>query len=481
MKIGLDMHGVLSDWETMTPIVHELRAEGHELYVVSGAPERELRWELEQLGYQTEWFSGIYSIIDYLLDIQAPGKIWHNEKGWWYDDNCEPRDPNNYWWKTKAEICELHGIEILLDDQIAYKQGYLQVGRFALYSTFKSFKKGWRDPSSFLLQIVVWYILAPPPKMVWKDDMSVQKMEPPTGMIFYMDVTCNPNKEPVSEERQRELSLISALHKLYPHIGLAQARRFLIDSNWDWCKAVKLAKNYKKVILYKEQKDPAESSVVQMRLTINKNRGNKMAKILYLAVDMQKDFMDQDGALYVTGSEEIKSNIKKLATKMDKIATHKFYTMDWHEEDDSELSDNPDFINTFPPHCIAGTRGAWLIPQAVGNDEYPDEREFMDENVLVFYKNQFSVFEGNDSFLDSLNAFAYFDEIYVAGVSGDVCVKHAIDGLLEHKGKEFDFGTLYIIEDCIASINSEEFEQYMNELSYNHEFVKFRVVNEIEE
>ncbi len=63
----------------------------------------------------------------------------------------------------------------------------------------------------------------------------------------------------------------------------------------------------------------------------------------------------------------------------------------------------------------------------------------------------------------------------------DVCVKHAIDGLLEHKGKEFDFGTLYIIEDCIASINSEEFEQYMNELSYNHEFIKFRVVNEIED
>ena len=157
-------------------------------------------------------------------------------------------------------------------------------------------------------------------------------------------------------------------------------------------------------------------------------------KTLYLAVDMQRDFMDQDGALYVTGSEEIKNNIKKLATKMDKIATHKFYTMDWHEEDDSELSDNPDFINTFPPHCIAGTRGAWLIPQAVGNDEYPDEREFMDENVLVFYKNQFSVFEGNDSFLDSLNAFAYFDKIYVAGVSGDVCVKYVIDGLIEHKG-----------------------------------------------
>lgn len=63
----------------------------------------------------------------------------------------------------------------------------------------------------------------------------------------------------------------------------------------------------------------------------------------------------------------------------------------------------------------------------------------------------------------------------------DVCVKHAIDGLIEHKGKEFDFGTLYIIEDCIASINSDKFEQYMDDLYYKYEFVKFRKVNEIEE
>lgn len=136
MKIALDIHGVLSDWEFMTPIVHELIAEGHELYVVSGAPERELRWELEQLGYQTEWFSGIYSIIDYLLDIQAPGKIWHNEKGWWYNDNFrEPRDPNNYWWKTKAEICEWHNIDVLIDDQEKYKQEYLK-DKLQVYSWF---------------------------------------------------------------------------------------------------------------------------------------------------------------------------------------------------------------------------------------------------------------------------------------------------------------------------------------------------------
>jgi len=93
-------------------------------------------------------------------------------------------------------------------------------------------------------------------------------------------------------------------------------------------------------------------------------------KILFIAVDMQKDFMDRDGKLYVQGSEEIKNNIKDLSKKMDKLATHIFYTMDWHEENDPEFSDNPDFIKTFPPHCIAGTRGAWLIPESIVGNIY---------------------------------------------------------------------------------------------------------------
>lgn len=268
MKIALDIHGVLNDWKFMYPIVHELIAEGHELYVVSGAPKRELEKEIVELGYQVEWFKGVYSIIDWLLDNNAPGKIWHNEKGWWYNDDVR-------WWKTKAEIAEFYGIDILLDDQEKYKQGYLKPGTFTLYSTFKAFK-GWKDPSSFLLKIASYYRPAPPWKLVAKEDIPVQKLEPPTGMIFYMDPTFkDPNKEPVSEERQKELSLISALHKVYPHIGLAQARRFLIDSNWDWCKAVKLAKNYKKVMLYKEEKDLSESSVVSITVDVDKNRNTQ--------------------------------------------------------------------------------------------------------------------------------------------------------------------------------------------------------------
>jgi nicotinamidase/pyrazinamidase len=208
------------------------------------------------------------------------------------------------------------------------------------------------------------------------------------------------------------------------------------------------------------------------------NKEIKM-KTLYLAVDMQKDFMDHDGALYVTGSEEIKSNIKKLATKMDKIATHKFYTMDWHEEDDSELSDNPDFKTTFPPHCIAGTKGAWLIPQAIGEDTYPDENDFLDDRTLVFYKNEFSVFKGNEDFLNSLNAFAYFDKIYIAGVVWEFCVTAVIEGLLKYKSKQFDFEQLYIVSDCIVAMNEDKYQIDLRNLQAEYPFVHIVTQDEI--
>lgn len=202
-----------------------------------------------------------------------------------------------------------------------------------------------------------------------------------------------------------------------------------------------------------------------------------MKNILYLAVDMQNDFMNRDGALYVPGSEEIKNNVKILYNKMSEVATHIFYTMDWHNDYDEELSSTPDFKDTFPPHCMIGTSGSLLIPQATGNDEYTGE--LMDDKITVFYKNKFSVFSGNRDFLNILSHNFYFDRIYIAGVSGDVCVKHAIDGLIKYKRDGFDFGTLYIVGDCIASLNPNEFNDYITQLTLEYDFIKVINSNDI--
>ena len=195
-------------------------------------------------------------------------------------------------------------------------------------------------------------------------------------------------------------------------------------------------------------------------------------KTLFIGIDMQNDFMDEHGALYVQGSEEIKSNIKTLTAKIMDMHIPALYTMDMHQSDDAELSDNPDYVVTFPKHCLEDSEGSWLIPQATGVDEYCDEDDIMPDHIQLYYKNKFSVFEGNEDFLATLNAYASIDNIYVFGVAGDVCVKAAIDGMLQYKDKQFTFENLYIIEDCIASLNDEQFEIYCNALANEHDFIK---------
>jgi len=192
--------------------------------------------------------------------------------------------------------------------------------------------------------------------------------------------------------------------------------------------------------------------------------GGQMKKKLFIFVDMQNDFMDEDGALYVPGSSDIKENIRSLVKKANRYATHVVYTKDDHVIEDIELSDNPDFKSTFPMHCMRNTVGSELIPESICG-LMPNGKIFR-----IFTKNQFSIFAGSEKFVEFMSG--YFDEIYVAGVSGDVCVKYAIDGLISNKGSNFHFNKLFIINDCIASLKQMAFDNYITELSLQYEFVK---------
>lgn len=193
-------------------------------------------------------------------------------------------------------------------------------------------------------------------------------------------------------------------------------------------------------------------------------------KHVFIAVDMQKDFMDKGGALYVQGSEEIKPIVKSLIKKIDdkylvREDVDLLYTIDYHTDSDNEISDTPDFISTFPKHCMKDTEGSKLIPEAV-SQKYPEE--FIDNK---FYKNTFSVFGSNKSFLQWFRQAEEVGSIYVFGVAGDICVKGVVDGLIVNKCNGFDFSNLYIVVDAIASIDQKGFEEYLANLLLKYEFV----------
>lgn len=202
-------------------------------------------------------------------------------------------------------------------------------------------------------------------------------------------------------------------------------------------------------------------------------------KTLFIAVDMQKDFMDRDGKLYVQGSEEIKPSIKKLVQWVTQNSDNILaYTRDIHKPGDPELSDTPDFINTFPPHCMSSTPGANNIPESFG---VSDMSETMPGScsIISFVKNVFNIFEANDEFLKYLTSLKYIDNIYIAGVVWEFCVTAVIEGLLKYKSKQFDFEQLYIVSDCIVPMDADKYQIDLRNLQAEYPFVHIVTQDEI--
>jgi nicotinamidase/pyrazinamidase len=81
-----------------------------------------------------------------------------------------------------------------------------------------------------------------------------------------------------------------------------------------------------------------------------------------VVVDVQNDFADPAGSLYVPGGDEVVSRINdeiQLATLEDAVVV---YTQDWHPPSTPHFAKDG---GIWPVHCVAETWGAELHPELV--------------------------------------------------------------------------------------------------------------------
>ena len=182
-----------------------------------------------------------------------------------------------------------------------------------------------------------------------------------------------------------------------------------------------------------------------------------VTKAILWDVDTQVDFMLPDGKLYVPKAEETIPAMKRLVDAAREVGIVHVASADDHELTDPEISDEPDFRNTYPPHCLRGTRGAQKIPETEQEDPLPlallpfppglipgligGRRE-----ILLLKKN-FNVLTNpnTDPLLDALDP----QEIIVFGVATDVCDDAAIRGFLQ-RGRRVRF-----VEDAARGLDEE--------------------------
>ncbi|MGA7686855.1 MAG: isochorismatase family cysteine hydrolase [Terriglobales bacterium] len=173
------------------------------------------------------------------------------------------------------------------------------------------------------------------------------------------------------------------------------------------------------------------------------------ANFILWEVDVQRDFMLPGGALYVEGAEKLLPNIRQLTDAARRNEVLLISSGDFHAPNDPEFQQ-------FPPHCIKGTPGADLLPEARADKgiqiENTPEAKLPDNlhayQQIILEKQTLDVFQSLHA--DELAArLGTEPEFIVFGVVTEFCVAHAVKGLLERKKR------VAVVQDAIETLSAE--------------------------
>ena len=144
-----------------------------------------------------------------------------------------------------------------------------------------------------------------------------------------------------------------------------------------------------------------------------------------LVVDMLRGFLEEGYPLYAGDkARHIIPNIQGLLEQELAQGSKIFFVCDQHEPDDLEFK-------MFPPHCIAGTPEAEVIPELA---KYPGE---------IIPKKRYSAFF-NTSLEEKLKQLKP-DKIIVCGVLTNICVMHTV---ADARNRDY---YAEVPVDCVAS------------------------------
>ena len=180
---------------------------------------------------------------------------------------------------------------------------------------------------------------------------------------------------------------------------------------------------------------------------------------IFWEVDVQRDFMLPGGNLYVPGAEKLLPNIRRLtdAARQGRVflVSHGCF----HTPNDPEFQ-------TFPPHCVKGTEGAELVPEALTGKiaRVPNEAAAkLPEDIYQFQqilleKQTLNVFESKHAD-ELLQRLGNNPEFVVFGVVTEYCVSFAARGLLQ-RGRR-----VAVVQDAIETLKKEEGRATIAELA----------------
>jgi nicotinamidase/pyrazinamidase len=175
---------------------------------------------------------------------------------------------------------------------------------------------------------------------------------------------------------------------------------------------------------------------------------------IFIDVDTQLDFLYPAGALYVPNAERLVPTLAHLARYAAHHGIPLISTVDAHTENDPEF-------RAWPKHCVAGSIGQHkaeatllsrraVVPNREGDFDIDGAPQIVVEKQTVdaFQTRTFA------RIVRSLNP----DRFVVYGVVTEICVLHAVRGLM-HFGKP-----LTVVIDAIQSLTAQASREALDEI-----------------
>ena len=184
-----------------------------------------------------------------------------------------------------------------------------------------------------------------------------------------------------------------------------------------------------------------------------------MTKALFI-IDVQNDFCE-GGSLAVQGGAAVASGITDLLRDGKADYDYVIASRDWHDAGNDNgghfaaNGESPDYVNTWPVHCVSGTIGAEYHPN-------------LDASLIDFHiikgmgKPSYSIFEGQTPegrAIKDLLADLHVTDVDVVGLATDYCV---LASSLDAKNAGF---AVTVVSNLIAGVAADSSEKALATLS----------------
>ena len=139
-----------------------------------------------------------------------------------------------------------------------------------------------------------------------------------------------------------------------------------------------------------------------------------------MVVDVQNDFADPDGSLYVKGAGIVVEAVNRLVERAQGEGCPVFYTQDWHPDTTPHFAKDG---GIWPVHCVRGSRGADFHPDLVVEGVSVKKGGAGEDGYSGFTMRDLVEGEDRPTALHSLLQERNIAKVVVVGLALDYCVK----------------------------------------------------------